>query len=157
MMHQVVYISSANKAFEEPELEALLQAARRNNGRSGVTGILLYDDYSFLQVLEGAEQDVQRTVARIQRDPRHSGMTVVQDQAIVDRDFSDWSMAYAQADSADFDRLRQARKLDRDFMRSLSDQISQVVGKTFVRCFGDRPIYERVRCPAPRAKQKARL
>ncbi len=136
MLHQVVYISSATKAFEQDELERLLEKARKRNTQDGVTGMLLHDDFSFLQVLEGAPETIQRTLARIQRDSRHAGLTVVQDQPIVQRDFSDWSMAYGRCANVDFDRMRGARRLDPDFMRALVAKISQPVSKIFVRQFG---------------------
>ena len=52
-MHQVVYASAAVEAFSEVQLVQLLARARTNNERLGVTGLLLYDEGSFLQVLEG--------------------------------------------------------------------------------------------------------
>lgn len=138
MLVQVVYISSATKAFEPSELDRLLEGARRRNERSGVTGVLLHDDYSFLQVLEGTPEAVRRTVERIKRDPRHGGMTVVQDQPITERDFSDWSMAYDRRDITELDRMRGARKLEPGLLRSIAASLSQPVSRTFVQCFGER-------------------
>jgi len=137
-LHQVVYISSATKAFEQDELERLLEKARKRNTQDGVTGMLLHDDFSFLQVLEGAPETIQRTLARIRRDPRHTGLTVVQDQPVMRRDFSDWSMAYGRGMNMDFDRIRGARKLDPDFMQSLVAKISQPVSKVFIQQFGEQ-------------------
>jgi FAD-dependent sensor of blue light len=137
MLQQVVYISAATKVFEADDLERLLAKARRRNEQSGVTGVLLYDNDSFLQVLEGAPADLERTLARIRRDPRHTGFTVVQDQRIERRDFGDWSMAYSAAQSGELNHLRQGRRLDRDFVGSLVTRISQPVAKVFVRQFGD--------------------
>lgn len=138
MLVQVVYISSATKVFEAGELDRLLEGARRRNERSGVTGVLLYDDYSFLQVLEGTPDAVQRTVERIKRDPRHAGMTVVQDQPIAERDFCDWSMAFDRRDISELDRMRGARKLEPGLLRSIAASLSQPVSRTFVQRFGER-------------------
>lgn len=136
MLRQLVYISSATRPFNETELERLLVAARANNARNGITGILLYNDQSFLQILEGTRDDVERTIARIMRDPRHASVTVVQDEAIAERDFSAWDMAYRYV-SGDAGHIEiTSRRLDRTFIRTLAAQISQPVAQVFVGQFG---------------------
>lgn len=54
-MLQIVYASSATKAFSKAELVELLTQVRAKNSRLGVTGMLLYKDGNFLQVIEGEE------------------------------------------------------------------------------------------------------
>lgn len=54
-MHQAIYSSAAVEPFIDSALAELLALARLNNGRLGVTGMLLYHDGSFLQALEGDE------------------------------------------------------------------------------------------------------
>lgn len=138
MLAQVVYISSATKTFEQDELELLLERARRRNDQCGVSGVLLFDDFSFLQVLEGIPGDVGRIIDRIRRDPRHVGMTIVQDQSISERDFGDWSMAFARAGDGVVDRMRGARKLEPGLIRSIAAGLSLPASSTFVRRFGER-------------------
>jgi hypothetical protein len=48
----IVYSSSAVKPFSEEELVALLQQSRQNNERLAITGMLLYKDLGFMQVIE---------------------------------------------------------------------------------------------------------
>ena len=48
----LVYVSVATKPLAREELLALLAVARRINEPLGVTGILLYVDETFFQVLE---------------------------------------------------------------------------------------------------------
>ncbi|MBA3273301.1 MAG: BLUF domain-containing protein [Chthoniobacterales bacterium] len=69
----LVYASIANEDFSPEQLIDLLATSRRNNDASGITGMLLYKDRRFLQVLEGSEAAVRATYARIKRDPRHRG------------------------------------------------------------------------------------
>lgn len=136
MLHQLVYISSATKTFEQHELERLLATARRRNEQNGVTGVLLHDDFSFLQVLEGAPEVLARTLARIRRDPRHTGLIVVQDVAVAERDFGAWDMASCHVQRNDLRQVAAARKLDQGFIRDLAAQISQPVAQIFVTQFG---------------------
>lgn len=69
----LAYGSASVAPMGEAELHAVLEASRRNNARAGVTGLLLYRDQSFFQVLEGAERAVHDTYRRIRADPRHRG------------------------------------------------------------------------------------
>lgn len=91
---QVIYASSATEIFEKDELIALLETSRANNHAVDVTGILLYKDGNFLQVLEGPEPAVDTLLARIAKDQRHKRVMVFFRQTIENRDFPNWSMAF---------------------------------------------------------------
>jgi len=71
-MFHLVYVSSAVEPFSKTELVELLHVARANNERLGITGMLLYRDGNFMQVLEGEEPVVRDLYARIERDPRQA-------------------------------------------------------------------------------------
>ena len=94
---RIIYISTAPKDFSDAELAILLKAARRNNLRNNITGVLLYHDYTFLQMLEGPEYAVKATFARISRDPRHGGILVSDWSRISERTFGEWSMGWMKA------------------------------------------------------------
>ena len=70
-MLQVIYASAATRLLNKDELRSLLTVARRNNTELGVSGMLLHDAGSFLQVLEGPPEAVTMLMARIESDPRH--------------------------------------------------------------------------------------
>ena len=76
------------------ELQSILASARKNNAALGITGALLYDAGNFAQVLEGPLRSVERIFEVIQRDVRHSEVTVVQSGPAAKRDFPEWSMAF---------------------------------------------------------------
>ncbi|QKG58011.1 BLUF domain-containing protein [Hymenobacter sp. BRD128] len=88
--------------FSEPQLQQLLGQARAFNARHGLTGILLYGQDQFFQVLEGDQLTVHALYARIQQDPRHRDVTTLVDKAIAQRSFADWSMAYHTLPPAQF-------------------------------------------------------
>ncbi len=58
-MFSLTYVSSAVRPFAEDELADLLAVSRQNNARLGITGMLLYKDGNFMQVLEGEEAEVR--------------------------------------------------------------------------------------------------
>lgn len=101
----IVYVSAATRLMDDEELERLLQEARRNNLRLDVSGLLLYGDGNFMQLLEGPEAVVRELYARICRDPRHHMVTTVFDESGLAREFSDWSMAYRRVDAPTWLRL----------------------------------------------------
>lgn len=91
-MRQLLYISSATGSGVA-DVTRILAASIRNNRTCGVTGLLYTDGKRFLQVLEGPEDGVQRTLDRIRLDPRHRGIVVLHDRPIEARQFGEWAMA----------------------------------------------------------------
>jgi hypothetical protein len=91
-----VYASAATRHFETAELTALLQAARKHNNGAGLTGMLLYTEDSFFQVLEGAPDAVEALYAKIELDKRHDQVTKIVAEAIPSRSFADWTMGFSQ-------------------------------------------------------------
>lgn len=87
-----IYASTAVLGFKESDIPALLTNARTANGANGITGMLLYIEGSFFQVLEGDASDVDAVFRRISRDPRHSRITLIIREPIFKRSFSDWTM-----------------------------------------------------------------
>ena len=77
------------------EVQDILDASRRNNRQVQVTGALLYNRSCFAQVLEGPLQAVEGAFERIQRDPRHADITVLDMTEVEGREFPAWSMAFA--------------------------------------------------------------
>lgn len=93
-LHQLVYVSSATALFSLSDLLALLEQSRQRNAEVHVTGMLLYREGNFMQVLEGRPDAVAATHARIQADPRHRGLITLRNAAVAARSFPHWSMAY---------------------------------------------------------------
>lgn len=98
---RLVYISRATQNFEPGYLYELLAKARENNTRLGVTGVLLFVERSFLQVLEGESSAVLPLFEKISADPRHSGLSKLIEEEIETRDFGEWSMGHSEATLAD--------------------------------------------------------
>lgn len=97
-MIRLIYVSHATVPFGTAELDALLELSRRKNAECGVTGMLVYRDGDFLQILEGPEQAVRQTFGRIAADPRHSGAIVIDDTPVSAREFADWWMGFQRID-----------------------------------------------------------
>ncbi len=93
-MYSLIYICSAVAPFSPAELDELLKKSRSNNHDLDITGLLLYKDGSFMQLLEGPEAAVKTTLLKIEADPRHRGILVLLERERAEREFSEWSMGF---------------------------------------------------------------
>ena len=93
-MFHLVYASSSLQPFTKPELQALLEQARQKNAKLGLTGMLLYKDGNFMQVLEGEKEAVTKFAAIIERDPRHKGVLILLRGTSEERLFPNWTMGF---------------------------------------------------------------
>lgn len=123
---QLVYVSAATVPFSNEDLDELLVIARQNNSSLDVTGILLFTDQTFFQVLEGEPAVVQQLYDKIALDRRHTKVLLLAKQDIEQRNFGDWSMGFVR-DRMEISELP-------GFVDFFSDHTS---GKTFVDLHGD--------------------
>ena len=93
-LYQLIYISEL--ATDESVLASIHSHAVRNNTARTVTGMLIYANHRFLQMLEGERKDVLHTFERIQDDPRHRHVHVIAQTNIEERLFSHWNMGFKQ-------------------------------------------------------------
>ena len=98
-MFTLVYVSSAVSPFSKSELADLLARSRANNESLGISGMLLYKDGNFMQVLEGEEEPVRALYEKIGTDPRHDGAITLHQSFAQERQFPDWSMGFRNLDS----------------------------------------------------------
>ncbi len=97
----IVYSSSAVKRFSAEELMSLLRQSRENNKLLGITGMLLYKNLDFMQVIEGEEYSVQKLSSRIEKDPRHWAYTEIRFEIIQQRRFPEWTMGFMNLQNVD--------------------------------------------------------
>ncbi|KJZ08701.1 phosphonate transporter [Marinomonas sp. SBI22] len=100
-----IYTSASTIEFTPEDITELLEKARRNNDKLGVSGMLLYDEGSFFQVLEGDPQVVARLLKTIQNDKRHDKVVKIIYEDIEERDFSEWTMGYSGASRSDLQSI----------------------------------------------------
>ena len=100
-MKQIIYISSAVKKMNDDDLIDILKTSRENNKKNDISGMLLYDNGSFIQVLEGTDSLVDNTFINIQNDERHNNILVMQNKDVDFREFADWSMGFENISNID--------------------------------------------------------
>jgi hypothetical protein len=93
-MRQLLYVSNTVHTVTVGDLDDILAASRRNNAMLGITGLLLFIDGGFLQILEGDERAVRELYTRIATDPRHANPHLMLDREVPVRAFPEWSMGF---------------------------------------------------------------
>lgn len=88
------YTSIASHLMSHEELINLLQQARQNNQLQGITGMLLYMEGCFFQVLEGERATLEALYLKISQDKRHHHVLKLLEEPITTRSFDVWSMGY---------------------------------------------------------------
>lgn len=95
---RLIYVSTARPGLIFADIEAILDAARSRNAAEDITGLLLFDGSSFMQLLEGPEDAIERVFSSIADDDRHTGIVRIHSETDVEREFSDWAMGYSLLD-----------------------------------------------------------
>jgi hypothetical protein len=88
---QLVY-SSCPFGFDLSMLGNILMKARRNNARNDITGALICRADLYLQWLEGPQEAVEATYAKILKDDRHLNIVRRITATTSTRLFAQWSM-----------------------------------------------------------------
>ena len=123
MLNQLLYISTSLD-LESSEVNSILESCQRNNQERNVTGMLLYNGRNFLQLLEGAPADLKWIMNRITSDPRHSGISILEDISIEERACPDWLMRKIRL----VDEVENRRKaLDAELPNNLDPKLRRVM------------------------------
>jgi len=101
MLHELLYTSAARNPMSTEDLMALLKHAREKNARLQITGLLVYHNGEFMQLIEGEKEIVQSLWKTIRLDDRHIAARIVYDGPIKERGFAEWTMGFRDLGDAD--------------------------------------------------------
>ena len=104
-VYHVFYRSQARPGLSQTDLNALLDWSRRYNTAHGLTGLLLYSDERFVQVLEGSETAVRTLFPRIQQDERHTQVVTLSEGPGPQRWFAEWSMTLGHVKAEELEQV----------------------------------------------------
>jgi hypothetical protein len=104
-MHQLIYLSQATRPLSAKALLGLVEHAQQANTRQHLTGVLVYSNKRFIQLLEGEPATLAQVYARISQDPRHQHLCKVAHHPIAARHFPEWPLAYQALSPAQFAHL----------------------------------------------------
>jgi len=95
-MHTIIYTSEANHSTDSQivDLNEICKTAVKNNSKNDVTGVLLFHNNHFLQVLEGKLDTIDRLLDKIRSDTRHSNLEIIYNNSIEKRNYPNWTMQF---------------------------------------------------------------
>ena len=93
-MIRINYLSQAAPNFSSIDLLSLLEQCQTNNRKLGLTGLLIFGNGTFLQVIEGEDHIVDALMEKISKDRRHTNFQILATFPIEERHYSDWSMGF---------------------------------------------------------------
>jgi len=123
MIYQAIYSSAAEEALSDVAIAEILAVAHERNAVLGITGVLIFGEGIFLQILEGSQDAVTALLAKIASDQRHHDMKVFYRAEQAERAFGDWRMAYISPDPAEMSRWTGLR--DMTTLVELRDEIER--------------------------------
>ena len=91
-LHRTVYMSTAVGVLRAEELDRIYLRSKSANSREGITGLMLFYEGVFLQVLEGGRSAVNKLYNRIGADPRHTDVELLLYEEIGELRFASWSI-----------------------------------------------------------------
>ncbi|WP_298541329.1 BLUF domain-containing protein [uncultured Aquimarina sp.] len=94
MWQTISYVSTANQSLTNAEVNELFKFVKLNNDNQNITGILMYSDGNFFQVLEGKPNLIQDLYKKILLDTRHYNVIKIFDRAITNCSFSEYHSSF---------------------------------------------------------------
>lgn len=91
-MKRTLYFSTADADLAAGDIDDIVATSQSRNEKNDVTGALAYNGRNFCQLLEGPADVIEALLAKISKDPRHSGFKVLDERNVETRAFPDWSM-----------------------------------------------------------------
>lgn len=98
-LYRITYTSHSSRLFNRNSLTAITSVSRRNNIKREITGLLVYCDRRFFQVLEGEEAVLSHLMSRLLADPRHRGLSMVEHGPVEQRAFTTWRLCCPSQDA----------------------------------------------------------
>ncbi len=93
-VHQLVYRSLASSIFHKEDINSILASCKKNNPEMDITGMLVYNNDIFLQMIEGDKLAISKLYNKISVDPRHLDLRILWQGESEERTFPHWSMAF---------------------------------------------------------------
>lgn len=126
--------SAQNESFDD--IKDLYTKAKRNNYKNNISGILIYHKGNYLQVLEGHENDVDKTFERITKDERHKNIIKVININVEQRIFEDYSFGFTVVkSSSEFEELNEYLAWLKNADHQITNKLITMV-ENFIRTIG---------------------
>lgn len=100
MLYELTYYSVADNNISQDQVYQILERSKDKNKKADITGCLVFHKGQFVQLLEGEKNAVLRIYEEIEKDQRHSSVTLIARGNKEHRSFESWTMAFLNLDNA---------------------------------------------------------
>ncbi len=101
--YSILFVSALSADAPADTVIAIARQARRNNERTGITGLLVFDGENFAQLMEGPQDTVPALADLMSTDPRHEHMEILHSAPTASaRRFPSWRLGYLVMDLQEF-------------------------------------------------------
>ena len=137
-MHELIYTSIANWEMTTKELTELLEQSREKNASLDITGLLVYHNRGFMQLLEGDKKAIFDLYDTITKDERHTSVQLFWNGPIEARSFKDWAMAFINTNGVDLGKIVGYSHYLEDGMAALRLTGNTSTGREFIDVLRDQ-------------------
>ena len=98
-LYTFVYCSRAAEGVDDVEVGRIVELAQRRNVARGITGVLVFGNGVFFQLIEGPAAQVRKLIANLRSDPRHYDVVSLDwSEERRERLYPNWEMERVAAD-----------------------------------------------------------
>ncbi|MCC5943310.1 MAG: BLUF domain-containing protein [Bernardetiaceae bacterium] len=115
MLAQLLYVSNRNSNCTQEEIDNILAACKKNNPPLYITGVLLYSERKFIQLVEGDFNTLMTLYDKIKIDHRHSEVMMISCSPIKEKSFPSWHMATKKIGAETIDYSTDMTEQDKAF------------------------------------------
>ncbi len=133
-MYYLIYVSYAVEPFTQDQLKSLLQSCVEKNTKQGITGMLLYIEGKFIQVLEGDKEVIQSVYSKILKDKRHRKVKIIIEGMISNRNFPGWSMGFKSMNNSELQKMTGYKDIE-EYFRNESVNDHSHIALVFLKLF----------------------
>ena len=104
-IYQLIYVSSATETFTREKFLDMAFVMSSENTKAGITGMLVFKDGNFMEVLEGEESAVKALFSKIEQDTSHTLVSVIQEGEISTREYPSWAMNFYNPQTQEYEKV----------------------------------------------------
>lgn len=112
-LYYLIYVSYGQIDDSDTSIVELLKTSRRNNSEKNITGLLLFANNRFIQILEGTKEEVTRLFKKIENDPRHKDPLVLLEGTLSSRNFDQWDMGFQKISDVEIKETTGLNSIDK--------------------------------------------
>jgi len=92
-MYELFISTFARRAMSASEIKSVVLKLSARNISCGLTGILIYNEGEFYQILEGEKEAILKIKDEIKDDKLHGAVHVIWEGDIAERGYRNWGLA----------------------------------------------------------------